>query len=472
MSDEKDAFRNHLATADDKGKRLWVYARQPKGKFYSIRTWLSLFQIGLLVCVPFVKIGDNPLFMFDIFERKFILFGEVFLTRDFPVFALITITFFVGIALFTAVYGRVFCGWACPQTIFLEMLFRKVEYFIEGDGPKQRRDAKQPLKGKRLAKRLLKLAVFLIMSFGLSNVFLAYIVGGDELINLIKLGPTSNFQLFLGVVAFSAIFFWHFTWFREQFCTFLCPYARLQSVLMDNNSIAVAYDKKRGENRASNRLRKEKKVENPGDCVDCGLCVQVCPTGIDIRNGFPQLECVNCTACIDACDKMMVANDKEPGLIRYSSTNMIESGEKFRLTGRIKSYTALLVGLCVFIVYLLSGRSPIDATIIRAHGSVPIHQDGEARNLFFIKFINKLNEDVSLELKVLDSEGMYFFPSNEIGLKANEMKNANVFVSDKNAGAGIGLGKKITVGIYRNGELLETRETTFLYPRFLKNEGK
>ena len=472
MENEKDEFRNHLATADDEGKRLWVYARKPKGKFYSARTWLSVFQIALLICVPFAKIGDNPLFLFDVFERKFILFGEVFLMRDFPVFALITIAFFIGIALFTAIYGRVFCGWACPQTLFLEMVFRKVEYLIEGDGPEQRRNSKLPLRGKRLLKRLLKLMVFFAIAFVLSNVFLAYIVGGDELLKLISDGPASNFQLFSGVVGFSLLFFWHFTWFREQFCTFLCPYARLQSVLMDDNSIAVAYDHKRGETRASNRKRKVEKLTTAGDCVDCGLCVQVCPTGIDIRNGFPQLECVNCTACIDACDKMMVANDKEPGLIRYSSINMIENGEKFKLTGRIKAYTALLLGLCVFIVYLLSGRSPVDATVIRAHGSVPMYQDGQARNLFFIKFINKLNEDVILKLKIEDSETMNFYPSDEVTLKANEMKNTNILINSIDPGMSLGKNEKIRVGIYLNDKLIETRETTFLYPRFSKQENK
>ena len=471
MNNDSDNFRESLSTADKHGKRLWVYPRKPKGKLYNLRSYLSLFQIIVMVAVPFIKINGRPLFMFNIFDSEFVIFGSGFVTRDFPIFALMMIALFIAIALVTAIYGRVFCGWACPQTVFLEMVFRKVEYFIEGDAKVQRKAAKTPLKGKRLLKRIAKLAIFYAISIFISNLFLAYIVGSDQLIDLIRSGPSSNISLFWGVVGFSVIFFFHFTWFREQFCIYLCPYARLQSVLLDDHSQAVAYDYKRGEGRASNRTRKENPKEKFGDCVDCGLCVQVCPTGIDIRNGFPQLECVNCTACIDACDNVMEANKKPKGLIHHSSINKIEKGGQFELTTRVKSYSFLLIGLTVVIIMMLFGRSPVDATFVRPHGSIPIVEGKKSRNLFLIKLVNRTNEELKLELHVLENEGMSFIPNGKITLGSKEVKDVNRIMESQEKGQGIGKMIRVKIGIYQEGELLEVKESNYLYPRFIKEKN-
>ncbi|WDE95727.1 cytochrome c oxidase accessory protein CcoG [Lentisphaera profundi] len=470
MNNDSDNFRENLSTADKQGKRLWVYPRKPKGKLYNLRSYLSLFQIVIMVAIPFIKINGRPLFMFNIFDREFVIFGSGFVTRDFPIFALMMIALFIAIALVTAVYGRVFCGWACPQTVFLEMVFRKVEYWIEGDGSAQRKAAKTPLRGKRLLKRLVKLIAFYAISLFISNLFLAYVVGSDQLIELIRTGPSSNIKLFWGVIGFSLVFFFHFTWFREQFCIYLCPYARLQSVLLDNHSQAVAYDYKRGEGRASNRIRKEKVDTKFGDCVDCGLCVQVCPTGIDIRNGFPQLECVNCTACIDACDNIMEANNKPKGLIHHSSINKIETGGKFEFTARVKSYSFLLIALTAVIIVMLFDRSPVDTTFVRPHGSTPIIEGEKSRNLFLIKLVNRTNEDLNLEMRIMENAGMTFIPNGMLTLSGKEVKDVNRILESQEKGQGVGKMQRVKIGIYRGEELLEIKETNYLYPRFIKEK--
>lgn len=470
MNNDSDNFRESLSTADKRGKRIWLYPRKPKGKLYNWRSYLSLIQIIIMVAVPFIKINGRPLFMFNIFDSEFVIFGSGFVTRDFPIFALMMIALFIAIALVTAIYGRVFCGWACPQTVFLEMVFRKVEYFIEGSAKVQRKAAQMPMKGKRLLKRIAKLAIFYAISIFISNLFLAYIVGSDQLIDLIRSGPSSNLSLFWGVIGFSLIFFFHFTWFREQFCIYLCPYARLQSVLLDDHSQAVAYDYKRGEGRASNRTRKEKPEEKFGDCVDCNLCVQVCPTGIDIRNGFPQLECVNCTACIDACDNVMEANNKPKGLIHHSSINKIEKGGKFELTSRVKSYSFLLLGLTVVIIVMLFGKSPVDATFVRPHGSIPIVEGDKSRNLFLIKLVNRTNEELQLELRVLENDAMNFIPNGKITLDPKEIKDVNRIMENAEKGQGIGKMIRVKIGIFQGNELLESKESNYLYPRFLKEK--
>ena len=341
---DKDSFRDSIATIDDKGKRSWIFPKKPSGIFYKYRTYVSWFLLAFLLAAPFIKINGNQFLLFNVLERRFNIFGFPFWPQDFHLLVVSMIIGVVFIALFTVVYGRVFCGWVCPQTIFLEMVFRKIEYWIDGDRGAQIRLTKQEWTPEKIRKRVLKHSIFFIFSFIIANVFLAYLVGSDRLFEIITDNPFEHLSGLIAILIFTAVFYFIFAWFREQVCVIACPYGRLQSVLLDNKSIVVAYDYKRGEKEAG-RAKFKKNEDRPttgkGDCIDCHQCVDVCPTGIDIRNGT-QLECVNCTACIDACDFMMEKVELPKGLIRFASEDNIAKGEKPQFTPRMKGYTAVL----------------------------------------------------------------------------------------------------------------------------------
>ncbi len=337
-----DSFRDRIATVDAKGKRNWIYAQKPKGKFYNARTIVSLLFFAVFLVLPFIYVNDRPLFLFNVPQARFIILGKVFWPQDFFIFGLTMVTFVVFIILFTAAFGRLFCGWVCPQTNFMEMLFRKVEYAIEGDAPQQKALAKAEWTTNKIVRKGFKHFVFYIISFIIANYFLAYVLGVEQLWAMIQ-HPGGNIGTLAGLIVFTYVFYAVYAFFREQACTVVCPYGRLQGVLLDKNSVVVAYDYKRGETRAKFKKNEERTA---GDCIDCHQCVKVCPTGIDIRNGT-QLECINCTACIDACDHMMESVGFKKGLIRFASENNIALGEKQRYTTRMKLYTLLLTGLLV-----------------------------------------------------------------------------------------------------------------------------
>src|SRR4030066_798824 len=316
-----ESFRDHIATITDEGKRKWIYPKKPSGKFYNARTIVSIFLILFLMIAPFIKVNGHPLLLLDILNRNFILFPIPFGPHDFHLFALAIIALAVFIILFTVIFGRVFCGWACPQTIFMEMVFRKIEYWIEGDSKDQRKLKSAPWTGIKFFKKFTKQIIFFGIAFIISNIFLSYIIGIDELIKIITDPPSEHLQGLFAITVFSGIFYFVFSNFREQACTIVCPYGRLQGVLLDRDSIVIAYDNVRGEPRR--KFKKDEGWDNRGDCIGGYQCMEVCPTGIDIRNGI-QLECVNCTACIDACDDIMDKVNRPRGLIRYASQNSIE----------------------------------------------------------------------------------------------------------------------------------------------------
>ena len=336
---EDESFRDHLSTVTQEGKRIWIYPKKQKGRFYTARTIVSFFLLAFLFITPWIKVEGHPFMLFNFFERKFIVFGLAFGPQDFYIFAIGFISLLVFVVLFTAIYGRIFCGWICPQTVFMEMVFRKIEYFIEGDAAKQRALNKAPWSGKKIFKKTIKQLIFFAIAVLIGNTFMAYIVGIDETLKIITHSPFEHLSGFIAVMVFSGVFYYVFSQFREQACTIVCPYGRLQGVLLDPNTVVVAYDYVRGEPRG--KLDKENPNKN-GDCIDCHLCVAVCPTGIDIRNGT-QLECVNCTSCIDACDSIMDKIEKPRGLIRYASMKGIAEKIKFKISPRIILYSVLLV---------------------------------------------------------------------------------------------------------------------------------
>ncbi|MGC4038569.1 MAG: cytochrome c oxidase accessory protein CcoG [Chitinophagaceae bacterium] len=400
----KESFRDRLTTVDAKGKRKWVYAQKPKGRFYSIRTWVSLGFFALFFTLPFIKMNGRPLFQFNIPDAKFIIFGKIFWPQDFFIFGLTMITFIVFVVLFTAAFGRLFCGWVCPQTIFMEMLFRKVEFWIEGDAAKQKLLKNSPWTAGKIRKKLTKHLAFYGLAFVIANFFLSYIIGIDALKQIITEPVTQHIGGLFSILLFSGVFYAVYAYFREQACTVICPYGRLQSVLLDRNSMVVAYDYKRGEPR--DKFKKATANADPiGDCIDCFQCVKVCPTGIDIRNGT-QMECVGCTACIDACNKMMSAIGRPTGLVRYASENNISTGTNLRYTGRMRFYTVLLLLLAGLLSFLLITRKNVDGTIVRAPG-ILYQERGEdsISNLYTIKVINKTLNDVPLNLKLINLPG-------------------------------------------------------------------
>lgn len=459
---DTEAFRDRIATVDEHGKRIWVYPKKPSGRLYRARTILSIFLLAFLFGAPFIKINGEPLILLNILERKFIIFGLAFWPQDFHLFALAALTLAVFIILFTVVFGRVFCGWICPQTIFMEMVFRKIEYFIEGDAHKQRALNKAPWSPEKFLKKAGKHIIFYAISFLIGNTFLAYIIGVDELYKIVTDPPAQHLAGLSAMVIFSLVFYGVFSWFREQACVIVCPYGRLQGVLLDANSIVVAYDFKRGEPRG--RFRKNQPRESQGDCIACGLCEQVCPTGIDIKNGT-QLECVNCTACIDACDSVMDRINKPRGLIRYASYNGIKEGTQLRLTPRIIGYSTILLLLISALTFLLANRAPLEATILRTPGVLYQETpDGKVQNLYNIKVVNKTFDRKEITLKLKDRTGELMLVSGQtlpvpedglaetaffVRLPRSELTRANTIIH---------------IEVFESGNLVETVQTAFMGP--------
>ncbi len=457
-----DSFRDTIATADKEGKRIWVYPRKPKGDLTRLRNYATIVYLFLFFTLPFIKIKGEPFFLLNIIERKFVLFGMVFWPQDFFLLVLAMITFMVFIVLFTVVFGRAFCGWACPQTIFMEMVFRKIEYWIEGDSNQQRALAKAPWTGKKVFKKTLKHIVFFLIAFIISNTFLAYIIGIDQLLPIITSSPAEHMKGFISLLVFTGVFYWVFAWFREQVCTVVCPYGRLQGVLLDKNTIVVAYDYMRGEERG--RFKRGEERESKGDCIDCGLCVAVCPTGIDIRNGT-QLECVNCTACIDACDSIMDKVGFERGLIRYASENNIAKKEKLKLNTRIIAYSAVLLVLAATLGFMLAGRADVEATVLRTPGIMFQRLENERMsNLYSIKIVNKTHQDFNTTLKLENLEGeIKMIGQDTIRVAKGSMGQGEFFIILHNRDI-TETKTSVEIGIYENGRRIETVRSGFLGP--------
>lgn len=454
-----ESFRDHIATIDEEGHRKYIHPKKPEGRYYNLRTYTSLVFLVVFFAIPFIRVEDEPLLMFNVLDRKFIIFGKIFWPQDFFIFAIGLLTFFVFIILFTVVFGRLFCGWVCPQTNFMEMVFRKVEYWIDGDAHQQKQLRAMPLNGVKLRKRILKIAVFYLIAFVIANFFLAYIIGMDEVLKMVHEGVAKNLGTFVSLLGFSTVFFFVYYWFREQACIVVCPYGRLQGVLLDRNSIVVAYDYLRGEPRS--KLRKTDSTAH-GDCIDCFACVRVCPTGIDIRNGT-QLECVNCTACIDACDAIMDGIHKPKGLIRYASENNIANNEPTRFTGRMALYSVVLLLLVGLLVTLLVTRDDVDSRILRSQGqtfqSLP---DGRLSNLYNIKLTNKTRKEVPLELKLENVRGEIQLIQNVVVPRESYFQTSFFVKLDRSE-----IHRRKTplqIGIYQKGKRISICKTTFLGP--------
>lgn len=461
-------FRDHLTTTDKLGRRQWVYAKEPHGKWTQRRTWVSGLLIGIMFAGPFIKINGNPLLMMNIVERRFSILGQLFWPQDMIIFAVAMLIFITGIIVFTTAFGRLWCGWTCPQTVMMEMVFRKLEYLIEGDAVQQRLLAAAPWTAWKFAKKTFKLGIFFVLSFIIGNTLLAYIIGSDALIPIITDDPRHHVTGLTFMMLFTLLFFAIFTRFREQACTFICPYGRLQSAMLDENTMLVAYDHKRGEKRG--KLQRDEPLVKRiagghGDCIDCHQCVAVCPTGIDIRDGV-QMECVHCTACIDACDTVMDKVGSPRRLIRYASLNSIEKGEAFRFTPRMKLYAVVLTGLIALFLTLVFTRSAVEAMFLRAPGSLFMKTaDGKIENLYTLKLVNKTMRELPVELKLEGGAGqLEVMGEKNLVVPAGKLIETSVLIQLEPT-AVTGATTKLKVGVYSNGKLMQTVKTVFVGPR-------
>ncbi len=457
-----------MNTADDlledltmtSGKRQ--YPRLPEGgRLYRWRGIVAGVLLLTLFGLPWLEFEGHPLFLFNVLERKFIFFGVPFWPQDFHLVAIGLLTFILFIVVFTVAFGRLWCGWACPQTVFMEIVFRKIENWIEGDYKAQKRLKTAPWTAEKIRKKILKHGLFLMIAFAISNTFLAYIIGKDELLRIQTDDPANHLGGLTSIWVFTLLFYLVFAKVREIVCVVICPYGRLQGVLLDKKSIVVAYDYVRGEPRG--KLKKQDTAPK-GDCVDCSLCVQVCPTGIDIRKGT-QLECINCTACIDACDGVMNKIQKPIGLIRYASQEGIEQHKKFRFDGRLKAYTTVLMVLISVLTYLLINRKEVDTTVLRASGLTFQKQDNNhISNLYTVEVINKTFRPIELSFKVKN-------PDFQLQYVGQALKTARPGELTKGSFFLLTPAKKITenktpieIEVTANGQLIDQVKTNFMGP--------
>lgn len=495
-SDEDDIYRDKLSTVDQSGKRIWLYPKKPNGKFYDYRKILSYLLLVVLFGLPFVSYNEKPFVLLNIPEAKFILFGVYFAPQDFYLFVIAMLIGMVFIVLFTVIFGRLFCGWVCPQTIFMEMVFRRIEYWIEGDANAQKRLNKAPWETDKIIKKSAKHFIFILISILIAHTFLSYIIGYKEVWKIIQEPISQHMTGFIAMVVFSIIFYGVFSVMREQVCVAICPYGRLQGVLLDENSLAVAYDFVRGEPRGKlTKARKGKKsnctdgcdtckqggstcpadalkakldavvIPPPkGDCVDCGLCVQVCPTGIDIRNGT-QLECVNCTACMDACDEVMRKIKKPEGLIRIDSYKGIKENKRSIWNTRVMAYSMVLVALIGLESFLFVSRSAVETLFLRTPGMLyQDNKDGYISNLYNYQLINKTDQEVTVSFEATNIEGVIFQTIGQApATKANQVTEGAVFIKIpreqiKNRKT------KVNINVIGGGELIDETTTNFLGP--------
>ncbi len=446
------SFRDRPINIDPSGKRKWILARQPKGKWYTRRTIAAWIMMSFLILAPIIKINGNPLMLFDIVHRKFSIFGVQFWAQDTNILALIMAVAVVFIVLFTVVFGRLWCGWACPQTIFLEMVYRRIEYLFDGNHRNIRREQETKKGG---ARKLLKHVVFILVSVLITNIMLMWFTGPEKLLDIISSPIKEHFLGFSIMIGISLFYYWIYAYFREQVCTMICPYGRMQGVLLDSNSLTVIYDYKRGEPRGG---------KTEGDCIDCSRCIAVCPTGIDIKNGT-QLECINCTACIDECDQVMERIKKPQGLIRFDSVNGVVTGKKKLFGWRSMAYAGVLVVLLLVLAFTIGGRTPTETTILRLPGSLyqEVGTDTIA-NVYTLKTLNKANRNIEVTYKLLSPASGELQLTNQSDRLNEDEQFESVLLVKLSKDILKNRSTTIIVGIFERGEQLETTQINFIGP--------
>ncbi|HML94009.1 MAG TPA: cytochrome c oxidase accessory protein CcoG [Thermodesulfobacteriota bacterium] len=430
--DQRNLPQERPASMDETGKRVFIFPAQVEGVWRRRRTITEIFLVIFFLVLPWIKIGGHQALLLDIAERRFSVFGLTFWAHDAPLVFFILAFLTIGLAFVTAVWGRVWCGWACPQTVFIDGVFRRLEYLIIGSHIQQRNLARAPWDLKKFFKLGLLWTLFLVASLIIAHSFLAYFVGAEKLVDMTQHNPHENWTIFVAMAFITAVLLFDFGWFREQFCIIMCPYGKFQSTLMDDDSITVTYDSVRGEPRKG----MVKPGEREGDCINCYKCVAVCPTGIDIRNG-QQLECIGCTACIDACDEVMDKIEKPRGLIRYAAGNALKGIKTRLLRPRVAIYSVLLVAVVSALVFSVSRRQDLAVTVLRGKDTpfqVIQNPDGSEQviNHFKMSVKNQTFNDVTIktalpeELKAKGAE--LVTQSDTINLGPGENLTVHFFV--------------------------------------------
>ncbi len=375
--------RDSVTTIRSDGSRPFLFPADTRGRFTQLRRYAALVLIGIYLLLPWINVAGYPAVFLDVAARRFHLFGLTFAAQD--MWLLFFLFTGVGFSLFivTSLLGRIWCGWTCPQTVFLDHVFRRIERFIDGDAIARRKLHDAPWTAEKFFKRALKHSLFVVLSAMIMHLFLAYFVSIPEVWAMMRAAPSQHLGVFAFMVVSTGILYFNFAWFREQLCIVLCPYGRLQSVLIDDNTMVIGYDSKRGEPRGKAGTTK-------GDCVDCLRCVQVCPTGIDIRQGL-QLECIGCTACIDVCDEVMTRTGRARGLVRYDSTKAFTGGQTRWIRPRTILYSVFLVlGICVA-SWAISTVKPASFNVLRMTGAPYVVEATNVRNQFLVRVVNKRN---------------------------------------------------------------------------------
>ncbi len=422
-SNAPEAQERVLSTLNRDGTRRWIRPKVPHGRYYRRRLITAWSLIITFMLIPIIKLGGKPLMLLDVPKREFTFFGATFLPTDTFLLMLLLFSIFIGIFLITAVLGRVWCGWTCPQTVYMEFLYRPLEHLIEGGRNRQLElDARGPD-----GRRILKYAVFLTVSAFLANTFLAYFVSWDRLLTWMSHSPAAHPAAFLLMAGTTALMFFDFAYFREQTCIVACPYGRFQSVLLDRQSLIVGYDARRGEPKAPWRKKEERSA---GDCIDCELCVSACPTGIDIRDGL-QMECIACTQCVDACDAVMDRIGLDRGLVRYTSQAELAGGRRSFLRPRLVVYSAILAVMFGALGFSLAGKKTADVTLMRGLGApFATLPDGRISNQIRIKIANRSGEERSYLIELAGGGGLELIaPENPLTVAPGETEMTAAFIT-------------------------------------------
>lgn len=378
-----------VTTINPDGSHYILHPADVSGRFTFFRRIFGILLIAVYVLLPWIPINGAPALFFDVEHRRFHIFGLTLLTQDLWVFFFLISGLGFSLFFLTALLGRLWCGWACPYTVFLEHVFRRIERWIDGDANARRKLDAAPSSARKTIRRIIKQGLYILAAALIAHVFISYFVSLPRLYQFMREGPLQHGATFTIISALTAVLWFCFAWFREQFCIILCPYGRIQSALTDEETVVIGYDEKRGEPRG------KASDPNAGACIDCHRCVQVCPTGIDIRNGL-QMECIGCAACIDACDDIMRKVNRPTGLVRYDSTKGL-AGEKRRiLRPRIWLYAGMgMIGFLALGFTAYHKAKPVFAEVSRMRGAPFFVDPTVVRNHYQLRLLNKRNQPVT-----------------------------------------------------------------------------
>ena len=405
--DFRDLPEERLATTDEEGRRLWIIPARVRGYWKNRKTVFHIILLMIFTLTPWLRISGKPILLFDIQNRQFVFFGNVFASHDAPLLFFVFAILGFSLIVVTALWGRLWCGWACPQTVFIEQVFRRIESFAVGGRGEQLAANREPLKWKYLKRLVFKWSLFILASLILSHSFIAYFVSWENLLSMMSKPPGESWTVFVTVLVFTGVILFDFAWFREQFCIIMCPYGRFQSVLMDQNSITVTYDYKRGEPRHKGLNKDEN--QKVGDCIDCFKCVSVCPTGIDIRRG-QQLECISCTACIDACDEVMERINRPKGLVRYAALADLEkSGRRF-WRPRVVVYLSILGILISGFIFALNQHQKFYFNVLRQNQRPYVVASEYLLNNFKFHIKNPSFSEFEYKISLIEQKGVEMAP--------------------------------------------------------------